>query len=37
MIAVFNVHSKNKNIEAIEKNVDFIQSDKVKHLIKTLK
>lgn len=37
MIAVFNTHSKNRNIEAIEKNVDFIQSDKVKHLIKILK
>jgi len=37
MIAVFNTHSYNRNIEAIEKNVDFIQSDKVKHLIKILK
>ncbi len=37
MIAVFNTHSKNRNIEAIEKNVDFIQSDKVKHLIRILK
>jgi glycerophosphoryl diester phosphodiesterase len=37
MVAVFNTHSKNRNIEAIEKNVDFIQSDKVKHLIKILK
>ncbi len=37
MIAVFNAHSKSRNIEAIEKNVDFIQSDKVKHLIKILK
>lgn len=37
MIAVFNTHSKNRNIDAIEKNVDFIQSDKVRHLIKLLK
>jgi len=37
MIAVFNTHSKSRNIEAIEKNVDFIHSDKVKHLIKLLK
>jgi len=37
MISVFNTHTKNRNIEAIEKNVDFIQSDKVKHLIKILK
>ena len=37
MIAVFNTHSKNRNIEAIEKNVDFIQSNRVKHLIKILK
>lgn len=37
MIAVINTHSKSRNIEAIEKNVDFIQSDKVKHLIKILK
>jgi glycerophosphoryl diester phosphodiesterase len=37
MIAVFNAHSKNRNMDAIKKNVDFIQSDKVKHLIKTLK
>ena len=37
MIAVFNTHSKSRNIEAIEKNVDFIQTDRVKHLIKILK
>jgi glycerophosphoryl diester phosphodiesterase len=36
MIAVFSVNTKNKNSEAIEKNVDFIQSDRVKHLIKIL-
>jgi glycerophosphoryl diester phosphodiesterase len=37
MIAVFNAHSKGRNINAIRKNVDFIQSDKVKHLIKIIK
>lgn len=37
MIAVFNTHSKSRNIEAIEKNVDFIQTDRLKHLIKQLK
>jgi glycerophosphoryl diester phosphodiesterase len=37
MIAVFNTHSHNRNIEAIEKQVDFIQTDKVKHLLKMLK
>ncbi len=37
MIAVFNAHSKKRNIDAIEKNVDFIQSDRVKHLIKMLR
>ncbi len=37
MVAVFNTHSKKRNIQAINKNVDFIQTDKVKHLIKLLK
>ena len=37
MVAVFNTNSKSKNIDAIEKNVDFIQSDRVKHLIRLLK
>ncbi|MEA3495365.1 MAG: glycerophosphodiester phosphodiesterase family protein [Bacteroidota bacterium] len=37
MINVFGTNTKNKNIEAIEKNVDFIQSDKLKHLIKMMK
>jgi len=36
MVAVFNAHSKNRNIDAIEKQVDFIQSDKLKHLLKLL-
>jgi len=37
LVAIFNTHSKNKNVEAVKKNADFIQSDKVKHLIKLLK
>ena len=37
MVAVLNAHSKSTNIEAIEKNVDFIQSDKVRHLVRVLK
>jgi len=37
MIAVLKANSRSKNIEAIKKNVDFIQSDKVKYLIKVLK
>lgn len=37
MIAVFGTNSKNKNIEAIEKNVDIIQTDRLKHLVKTVK
>ncbi len=36
MVVVFNAHSKSRNIDAIEKNVDFIQSDKLKHLVKML-
>ncbi len=37
MVAVFNAHSKKKNKEAIEKNVDFIQSDRIRQLCKLLK
>ena len=37
MIATFNTHSNKRNIEAIEYNVDFIQTDRLKHLIKILK
>ena len=37
MVAVYNAHSAGRNIDAINKNVDFIQSDRVKHLIKVLK
>ena len=37
MIIVFNTHSENRNIEAINKNVDIIETDKLKHLLKILK
>lgn len=37
MVAVFNAHSKSRNIDGIEKNVDYIQTDRVKHLIRLLK
>jgi len=37
MIAVFDTDNKDDNIDAINKNVDFIQSDKIKHLIRILK
>ncbi len=36
MVAVFNTFTKSSNMEAIDKNVDFIQADKLKHLIKVL-
>ncbi len=36
MVAVFNAHSQSRNIAAIEKNVDFVQTDKLRHLIKML-
>ncbi|PKR81278.1 hypothetical protein CW751_05515 [Brumimicrobium salinarum] len=37
MVATFNTHSHKRNIEAVKYNVDFIQTDRVKHLIKILK
>ncbi len=37
LIAIWNTHSESDNIEAIKKNPDFIQTDKVKSLIKLLK
>lgn len=37
MVSTFNTHSKKRNIEAVELNVDFIQTDRVKHLIDILK
>ena len=36
MVAVYNTHSERRNIEAIEKNVDFIQTDRLKNLIRLL-
>lgn len=36
-IAIWNTHSKNKNIEGVNKGPDFIQTDKVKHLVNLLK
>lgn len=36
-VAIWNTHSESDNIEAIKKNPDFIQTDKVKNLIKLLK
>ncbi len=35
-LAVFNAHSKSRNWEALEKNADFIQTDKLKHLLRIL-
>lgn len=35
-VAVWNVQTENDNIEAIRKNPDFIQTDKVKHLVETM-
>jgi len=37
LVAIWNLHSESDNIEAINKNPDFIQTDKVKNLIKLLK
>ena len=34
MVSTFNTHSKNRNIKAVEHNVDLIQTDKLKHLMK---
>ena len=36
-VAVFNTHSNSRNIEAINKNVDIIETDNLKHLMKILK
>lgn len=35
-VTLWNVNSKKKNKEAIRKNADMIQTDKVKHLVKLL-
>jgi glycerophosphoryl diester phosphodiesterase len=32
-VCVFNTHSKNKNIIAFQKNVDIVQTDKIKHAL----
>ncbi|AFM05189.1 glycerophosphoryl diester phosphodiesterase [Bernardetia litoralis DSM 6794] len=37
LVATFNTHSETDNIEAINKGVDYIQTDKVQNLIKILK
>lgn len=37
VVSVYNIDNKADNIDAINKNVDFIQSDKLKHLIEVLK
>ena len=37
LIAIWNIHSESDNIEAINKHPDFIQTDKVKNLIKLIK
>ena len=35
-IAIWNTHSKQDNIDAVRKNPDFIQSDKIEHLVDLL-
>lgn len=35
-VAIWNTHSKNKNIEAVKKNPDFIQTDRVEYLVELL-
>ena len=37
MIGVYGIHTKKGNVEMIENNVDYIQADKLKHLLKVLK
>jgi glycerophosphoryl diester phosphodiesterase len=36
-VAIWNTHSETDNIESIHKNPDYIQTDKVKNLVKLLK
>lgn len=36
LVAIYGTHKKKKNIEAVEKNPDFIQTDKVKYLMDIL-
>lgn len=35
-VALWNIQTKHENFEAIEKNPDYIQTDKIHHLVKTL-
>lgn len=35
-VALWSVDTEHKNMEAIEKNPDYIQTDKIRHLVKTL-
>lgn len=35
-VAIWNTHSNSKNIEAVNKNPDFIQTDRVEHLVELL-
>lgn len=35
-VAVWNVQTENENLDAIRKNPDFIQTDKVKYLVETM-
>ncbi len=37
LVATLNTHSKARNVDAVNKGVDYIQTDRVKHLIKILK
>ncbi len=36
-VTVWGIHSRRKNVDAVAKNPDFIQTDRVKHLVKFLK
>jgi glycerophosphoryl diester phosphodiesterase len=36
MVSVYNAHTNSRNIEAVEMNVDFIQTDRLRHLIRIL-
>jgi len=37
LVAIWNTHSNRKNRQAVEKNLDFIQTDRVKNLVDLLK
>ena len=36
-VSLFGMHTTKKNLDAIKKNPDFLQTDRVKHLVKVLK